>query len=274
MKVKCWTSENTWTALDDIRSRVFHDSHVKHPETILSPIIDGKMMGSKMILIALSTLISFVSYSVQHPAPYLQHSYYPNRTIAGVTVIDTPLVQAAQRYAQLHTNDAVYKHIMRSWLFGALMVHHNETLKSAVDLEVHAVAALLHDLGWDQTPGSPIISPDRRFEVDGAMAARAFIRAHEDGKNWDERRVQLVWDSIALHTERRISYFKELDVQVTSKGIKLDFDGPELGVTKEEYDNVLQEFPNMDLKNGVNESIIWLCQTKPSSTYGKSMCVY
>lgn len=107
-----------------------------------------------------------------------------------------------------------------------MIVGHNSTLKAVVDLEVHAVAAILHDLGWDRTPNSTIISSDRRFVVDAAIAARELIRKHPDGKKWEEKRVQLVWDGIALHTERKIAYFKKLDVQVVSKGISLDFDGP------------------------------------------------
>ena len=93
----------------------------------------------------------------------------------------------------------------------------------SVDREIYTVATLLHDLSWDKTENSRIISTDKRIEVDGAIAAREFIHTHKDGKDWEDRRVQLVWDAIALYTERYLSHFKELDVQVVSKGISLDF---------------------------------------------------
>ncbi|KAM7198193.1 hypothetical protein V8F20_006220 [Naviculisporaceae sp. PSN 640] len=199
------------------------------------------------------------------------------RIIAGVSVIDTPLVRAAQTYAQEHGDPFVYKHIMRSWLFGSLILQHNATLAATVDKEVHAVAALLHDLGWDRDPHSHIISFDKRFEVDGAIAAREFILSRisnlpgkgKGGNNskWDKHRIQLVWDAIALHTQSDIAYYKEPEVEVAAKGIGMDFQGPGWGVTKEEYDNVLREFPNGDLKRGVNETIIWLCAHKAGSTY-------
>ncbi|RBA14190.1 hypothetical protein FPRO05_02982 [Fusarium proliferatum] len=163
----------------------------------------------------------------------------------------------------------VSKHVMRSWLYGVLMINANETLSNSVDLEVHAVATLLHDLGWDTTEASPIISADRRFEVDGAFAARDFIQEHHHGKFWHERSVQLLWDAIALHTERSISYFKELDVQVVSKGIAMDFSGPAYGVSGEEYAAIAKAFPKSDLKDSVNDTIIWLCDTKPQTTYGE-----
>jgi hypothetical protein len=197
------------------------------------------------------------------------HRAYPKRTLGGVSVVDTPIVRAAETFARQHGQDFVYKHIMRSWLFGALIIQHNETLRAAVDPEVHAVAAILHDLGWDQTDGSPMVSSDRRFEVDGAIAARNFIRSHSHGKRWEERRVQLVWDAIALHTQDSIASFKEVDVQVVQKGVAMDFDGPKFGVTEEEYAAVAREFPRDDLQHGVNETITWLCTTKPESTYGK-----
>ncbi|RYP57457.1 hypothetical protein DL769_009462 [Monosporascus sp. CRB-8-3] len=194
---------------------------------------------------------------------------FPVRDIAGVTVIDTPLVRAAELYARQHSTGWAYKHVMRSWLFGTLIVQHNDTLACAVDPEVHAVATLLHDLGWDPHSNSSIVSGDRRFEVDGAIAAREFLQGHDDGRQWDDRRTQLVWDSIALHAERSISYYKEPTVQVVSKGIFLDFSGPAFGVTDAEYAAIAAQFPREDLRDGVNSTIVWLCETKPDTTYGE-----
>lgn len=192
------------------------------------------------------------------------------REIGGVEVIDTPLVRAAEAYAREYSNDAIYGHIMRSWLYGVLMIQANETLGNTVDLELHAVSAILHDLGWDQTPGSPVITPDRRFEVDGAFAAREFIEGHEDGSTWDDRRLQLVWDSIALHAIPSIADFKEIDVQVVSQGIRMDFFGPLYGVKQEDYDRVNEAFPKDTFLDGVDDAIIWLCQSKPATTFGES----
>ncbi|KAF2434739.1 hypothetical protein EJ08DRAFT_581472 [Tothia fuscella] len=195
-------------------------------------------------------------------------SPYPNRTLAGVTIIDTPIVRSAQSYIRSHSSNPIYNHVMRAFLFGALIINNNTTLSSTVDREVHAVGALLHDLGWDRSPNnSDIVSSDRRFEVDGAIAARGFIRGHVDGKGWEERRVQLVWDGIALHTERKIALYKELEVQLISKGTGLDFDGPGLGVSEGEYADVVKEFPRDGFVSGLNDTIVWLCQTKPASTY-------
>ncbi|KXX82079.1 hypothetical protein MMYC01_201567 [Madurella mycetomatis] len=198
----------------------------------------------------------------------------PRHTIAGVSVIYTPIVRDAQRFAREHSDDALYKHVMRSWLFGALALQHNDTLRGLVDEEVHAVAALLHDLGFERDPNSTIVSPDRRFEVDGAIASRTFIRGHRDGRRWEERRVQLVWDAIALHGESKIAYFKEPEVEAVARAIALDFSGPDRGITEAEYAAVQAEFPQDDLIENVKSTMIWLCSTKPSSTYDTWMQPY
>ncbi|KAH7324866.1 hypothetical protein B0I35DRAFT_449707 [Stachybotrys elegans] len=189
------------------------------------------------------------------------------REIAGVTVVDTPVVRAAEALALSHNDLPIYKHVMRSWLFGVLMIQANETLQRTVDQEVHAVAALLHDLGWDRARNSSTVSSDKRFEVDGAIAARHFLRSHEDGNAWEERRVQLVWDSIALHSERSIALYKEIDVQVVSLGIQMDFFGPLFGVPENAYNAVAAQYPRDDFRNAFNETMIWLCATKPETTF-------
>ncbi|KAK3937695.1 hypothetical protein QBC46DRAFT_319072 [Diplogelasinospora grovesii] len=228
----------------------------------LSSLLEG------MVLLGLH-----ISSSTQSPTnTAIRSPVYPTRKIANVTVIDTPLVRTALEFARNHSSEFVYKHIVRSWLFGTLMIANNATLRESVDLEVHAIAAILHDLGWDQTPGSPFVSHDRRFEVDGAIAARQFLHDHaHNGKDWDDRRVQLVWDSIALHTQQSIFTFKELDVMVTGSGIFMDFVGPQHGVMAEEYQTVVKEFPKDDLTSGVNQTFVWLCQSKPATTYDTFM---
>ncbi|KAK1759077.1 hypothetical protein QBC47DRAFT_436604 [Echria macrotheca] len=219
-----------------------------------------------MFLILLSLFVYIFGPTCAAPPPPL-----PRRTIANVSVLDTPLVRAAEAYMRDRSNNDLYAHVMRSWLFGTLILSHNTTLASMVDPEVQAVSLLLHDLGFDRTPGSKIVSADRRFEVDGAIAARAFIRDHESGRRWDERRVQLVWDSIALHTEPKYALYKEPDVQTVSNGVFLDFLGPQNGVTPEEYAAVVKEFPRDGLRKSVTETFTWLCSTKPISTYDTFM---
>ncbi|KAH9897400.1 hypothetical protein F4778DRAFT_782986 [Xylariomycetidae sp. FL2044] len=203
-------------------------------------------------------------------APVLATAPYPNTTIAGYTVIDTPIVRLAQEYARNHSSEAVFKHQMRAWLFGSLIVNNNETYRNTVDLEIQAVGALLHDLGWDMSEGSVVVSADKRFEVDGAIASRGFLEMYGD-ENWDQRRTQLVWDAIALHTTRTIGYYKENEVGVVSMGISVDYDGLRAEVSQEDFDAITTAYPNDDLKVATNETFTWLCATKPAATYDNQL---
>lgn len=55
------------------------------------------------------------------------------------------------------------------------------------------------------------MSADKRFEVDGANAARDFLG--REAPDWDGRKIQLVWDAIALHTTASRSVYKEAEVE-------------------------------------------------------------
>ncbi|KAI1102996.1 hypothetical protein F4804DRAFT_311265 [Jackrogersella minutella] len=235
------------------------------------------MLFTKNISLMLASSTGLAAAAAVAPAykpygsgPYVASKPYPSTSYAGVTVVDTPIVRAAQEFTRNHSTEAVFKHQMRAWLFGALIINGNETLKDSVDIEVHAVSALLHDLGWDMTPNSPVTSPDHRFEVDGAIASRKFIAEYGD-ETWDARRTQLVWDAIALHTTRTIGYYKEYEVQVTSMGISVDYDGLRPGITNETFHDITTVYPNDDLKAATNDTFTFICATKPSVTYDNQL---
>jgi hypothetical protein len=192
----------------------------------------------------------------------------PKKVIADVEVVYTPIIADAIEYARANSDNVTFNHVMRSFLFGSIQLSANASL-SKVDKEVLALGTILHDLGLDNTPGSRLISPIWRFEVDGAIAARNFIRSHPDGKKWDEKRVQLVWDGIALHTEHQIAYNKELDVQAISLGVMHDFMGPGGVLKQDAYLKILAEYPMYDLFQAIKQRAIWLCKTKPAATYGE-----
>ncbi|KAH6640562.1 hypothetical protein F5144DRAFT_560856 [Chaetomium tenue] len=206
------------------------------------------------------------------PPPTTHHPPHPRRLLVNISVIDTPIVRAAQAFARAHSDTYLYHHVMRAWLFGVLHLSHNATLAAAVDEEVHALGLLLHDLGANHSVASPFFSVDRRFEVDGAYAARGFIRGHRDGVKWGEERVQRVWDGIALHAEPRFALHKEADVVAIYWGNELDFGEPRLGITGEEHAAVLAAFPRLENQTQrVLEGITWNCRYKPLSTYDTFM---
>src|SRR5712671_6649129 len=86
-----------------------------------------------------------------------------NMVLAGIKVVDTSLVRDAIDLARSSSEPYLFNHVMRSWLFAVLLSEEN---KSALDPEVLAMSAILHDLGMtDRYTGA------ERFEVDSANAS-------------------------------------------------------------------------------------------------------
>jgi len=192
------------------------------------------------------------------------------QVLGGITVPKTPAITAAIAYARSHSDDLTYNHIMRAFLFGSCIASKIPHLKD-LDAEVHAVSAILHDLGWDST--GELISKDKRFEVDGADAARNFLRRlkAEGDDAWDDRRLQLVWDAIALHTTFGIVRYKEPEVVACWLGILADFAGPdgspEGSLSWAEYEGIVKEYPRLKMITGMKEIFCGFCKTKPETTY-------
>lgn len=181
----------------------------------------------------------------------------PTSILAGVTVPDTPFITKALSYTQAHLNAMAYNHVVRSWVFSTIITRHTPAL-AFHDPEIHSLATVLHDLGWDTT--GELVSMDLRFEVDGANAARDFLR--REVPDWDGCKVQLVWDAIALHAPSSIA---------TGVGIVADLVGPE-GVeggrlTRAEYAGVLRAYPRLGMREGVREIMCRLCRTKAGTTF-------
>jgi len=200
----------------------------------------------------------------------MSSSTISTQVLGGITVPKTSAIDAAISYIRSHSSDLTYNHTMRSFLFGFCIASKLPHLKDR-EVEVHAVSAILHDLGWDST--GELISKDKRFEVDGTNAARDFLRQlkAEGDNSWDDRRLQLVWDSIALHTSFSIVQYKEPECVGCWLGILADFTGPdnspEGSLTWAEYDGIVKEYPRLKLIAGLKELFCGFCKTKPETTY-------
>ena len=187
------------------------------------------------------------------------------QTLAHITVPDTPLITAALALARNHLANWSYNHIVRSWLLGFAIADKMPDLSDR-DRELHSVAAILHDLGWDEK--NTFISADKRFEVDGAEAAREFVLRET---KWDKHRIQLLWDAIALHTTPSIALYKEPEVKATNLGIVAELLGPDAIpgglLTQEEFDAVAKAYPRAELRDGLIRKMCGFCRDKPATTY-------
>ncbi len=194
----------------------------------------------------------------------------PTKVVAGITVPDTALITTALTYLQSHTPPVLYNHCVRSWLFGSHIASQVPALQP-IDPEAHAIAVLFHDIGLCVTEAPDLISTDKRFEVDGANAARAFLAREAPEAKWDRHRVQLVWDTIALHSTVSIALHKEIEVQAAVAGIFTDLSGPvgEFGalVGQARWEAVVAEYPRLDMRKAATEMLCNMCKRKPETTY-------
>ncbi|KAI0389628.1 hypothetical protein F5Y17DRAFT_113229 [Xylariaceae sp. FL0594] len=200
--------------------------------------------------------------------PGQNHYPYPTTKLAGIDVIDTQIVRDARALVKGYGEPYLQKHVLRTWLFGAAMIQNNATLRESIDVEVHALATILHDLGWDLTPNSRWVSPDQRFEVDGALGAQKFIREHPDGKRFTAAQLMDVYDSISLHASPGLGVGKNPLVRLILASIMGDNPYALLPLPKEQLDAIFQTLPNDDIAYGTNKTWSHLAATKPETTYG------
>ena len=119
---------------------------------------------------------------------------------------------------------------MRSWLIGTASINRlPRNITRGIDLEAYAVAVILHDLGLD-LGNTEIVSPDKRFEVDGADATVTFLKNEGEKGRWNEERLRDVWHAIALHTTPSIAVHDRPLVWSTCAGIGTELLGPNITV--------------------------------------------
>jgi len=218
---------------------------------------------------------------------------FKTRILAGVKVPDTPLITAILDFSKEYYDEMSYNHVVRSWLLGALIASKTPTFTSPIsdspvpfDAEIQAISALTHDVAWDcRKAGENFCTATKRFEVDCADGAITVLKRHfkkqpQDGVGWDDRKLQLLWDAVALHSIPSIAYHKEPEVAMTCSGVRADFVGTNFPgglVTWDEWDVIVAEFPRVVKvgKEGVEEEfkvsvmglLKALCEDKPETTY-------
>ena len=176
--------------------------------------------------------------------------------LAGIEVTDTALVRDAVELARTSLEPYLFNHSMRSWLFGILLSEHAEL---PPDPELLPVSAVLHDLGLADR-----YTAEERFEVDGANAARAFLK----DRGTSMQQTQVVWDAIALHTTRSIALHKEPEVVMTHSGIAVDVIGAGLDrIPQDKLGAILTEFPRLALKNQFQACLCSVVRRKPATTF-------
>ena len=181
-----------------------------------------------------------------------------SKIIAGITVPDSQLAREVDELVRDTESELLYHHSNRVFLFGAL-AGQRKALK--VDAELLYVGAMFHDMGLQP----PYASADERFEVDGANAAADFLRS----RAIDERDIDDVWDSIALHTTPGIPELLGAEIALVTAGVETDV----LGIGYEDLDSdlvaaVTAAHPRPDFKRRILEAFRQGNADRPETTFG------
>ena len=127
---------------------------------------------------------------------------------------DSKLARHAAQFIRDTESEFLFEHSTRVYLWGALA---GKRRGLSFDPELFYTAAMFHDAGL--TAG--FRDSHLRFEVDGANAARDFLKGHGISASDIER----VWLAIALHTTPGISAHLHPIVALTAEGVMMDLVG-------------------------------------------------
>lgn len=130
------------------------------------------------------------------------------------------------------------------------------------DPELLYTAALFHDVGLTQR----YRASQRRFEVDGANAAREFLRS----RSACEKGVEKVWAAIAFHATPGIPEYMDPEIALIQAGTGMDVVGRIYDCfTDAERDAVIAANPRgNDFKHGIIDAFYEGIRHRPDSTFG------
>jgi hypothetical protein len=174
-------------------------------------------------------------------------------------VPDSKLGRAITEYVRETETELLFNHSCRVYHFGALAGVHRG-LK--FDRELLYAGAMFHDVGLMPRHSSK----DERFEVDGAHAARNFLRSHGVA----EHDAYTVWTAIALHTTPGVPQHMHPVVALVTAGVEMDV----LGLTYQEYSEqereaVVKAFPRTPrFKEDIIQAFYDGIKHKPETTFG------
>ena len=179
--------------------------------------------------------------------------------IAGVKIPDSPMARQLTQYIRDTENDLLFHHSTRVYLWGAL-TGMRKGLK--FDPELLYTGAMFHDIGLTEKGQRSQL----RFEVDGANAARDFLRSH----GVSEIDVEKVWTAIALHTTPGIPEHMHPEIALVTAGVEMDVLGFAYDqFTEDQRQAVVDANPRGDhFKSDIIEAFYQGMKHRPDSTFG------
>jgi len=180
-------------------------------------------------------------------------------SIDGIRIPDSALAREVTELVRDTESPLLFHHSSRVYYFGALAGKHRDL---SFDPELLYTGAMFHDMGLTAKHSSS----NERFEVDGANAARDFLRRHGIAQS----DIDTVWTAIALHTTPSIPQHMHPVVALVTAGVEMDV----LGLTYPEYSDaereaVVHAHPRSEhFKEDIIQAFYNGIQHKPETTFG------
>jgi HD domain len=179
--------------------------------------------------------------------------------ILGVRMPDSTIAREATQLLRDTASDLLFQHSMRVYLWSALTANRKGL---DFDPELLYVGAMFHDFGLTEGfHGSSL-----RFEVDGANAARDFLRGH----GIPDADVHKVWAAIAFHTTPGIPEFLHPEAAALHVGAGMDVAGRSYDkFTEEEREAVIAAYPrDAGFKQRIIDTFYEGMKNRPATTFG------
>ncbi len=180
-------------------------------------------------------------------------------SVSGVTIPDSKLAWEATELVRDTESPLLFNHSSRVYYFASL-AGKRRGLK--FDPELLYIGAMFHDMGLTAKHSSKT----DRFEVDGANAAKEFLRGHNIG----QPEIDTVWTAIALHTTPGIPQYMHPVVALLTNGVEMDV----LGIAYPEFSDADREaivaaFPRTaHFKEDIIQAFYDGIKHKPETTFG------
>jgi hypothetical protein len=179
--------------------------------------------------------------------------------IGGVAVPDSKMASEITELVRDTASPLLFNHSSRVYYFGALT---GQRRGLPFDAELLYAGAMFHDMGLT----AQYSSKADRFEVDGANAAREFLRQ----RGIDQQDIDTVWAAIALHTTPGIPQYMHPVIALVNAGVLMDVVGIDYEkFTDAQRNSVLEAYPRAArFEEEIIQAFYDWNKHKPQTTYG------
>ena len=178
---------------------------------------------------------------------------------SAITIPDSKIAREVTELVRDTENALLFNHSSRVYYFSAAT---GKRKRLKFDAELLYISAMFHDMGL--TPRHSSVAD--RFEVDGANAAREFLRQHRIS----QQDIDTVWTAIALHTTPGIPQYMHPVVALLTNGVEMDV----LGIAYSEFsaadrEAIVAAYPRTDhFKEDIIQAFYEGIKHKPETTFG------